>query len=55
MLLLDEPTTGLDAFNAHAVVQSLSTLAERTQKTILFTIHQVQKHPGGPQAAAQAS
>jgi len=39
--LLDEPTTGLDAFNANALVQTLSQLAQHRQKTILFTIHQV--------------
>ena len=40
-MILDEPTTGLDAFNAHAVVQTLSRLAKEHSKTVIFTIHQV--------------
>ena len=39
LLLLDEPTTGLDAFNALAVVTLLRDLKNHG-KTIIFTIHQ---------------
>jgi len=40
VLFLDEPTTGLDAFNAYALIETLSALARSNNKTILFTIHQ---------------
>ena len=39
ILLLDEPTTGLDAFTANNIVATLSKLAKRN-KTVIFTIHQ---------------
>ncbi|KIW12024.1 hypothetical protein PV08_09298 [Exophiala spinifera] len=39
ILILDEPTTGLDAASAIQVVQTLSRLA-RKGKTIIMTIHQ---------------
>ncbi|XP_013402842.1 ATP-binding cassette sub-family G member 5 [Lingula anatina] len=39
MLLLDEPTTGLDSFTAHYLVQTLAELAQRN-KIVLCTIHQ---------------
>jgi len=38
--LFDEPTTGLDAFTARHVVQTLQTLAHRGCRTVLLTIHQ---------------
>ncbi|KAG0170943.1 hypothetical protein DFQ30_001729 [Apophysomyces sp. BC1015] len=40
ILFLDEPTTGLDAYNAYNVVESLVTLARDYNRTIIFTIHQ---------------
>jgi len=39
ILLLDEPTTGLDAFTANNIVTTLSNLAKQN-KTVIFTIHQ---------------
>ena len=39
LLFLDEPTTGLDAFSALQVVQTLKDLA-RTGRTVVITIHQ---------------
>ena len=40
LLLLDEPTTGLDSFTAHSLVKSLADLAHRKHKIILLSIHQ---------------
>ncbi|KAG9093327.1 hypothetical protein FRC07_011486, partial [Ceratobasidium sp. 392] len=39
ILALDEPTTGLDAFTAFALLQTLSTLARRG-RTVLLSLHQ---------------
>ncbi|EXJ89743.1 hypothetical protein A1O3_02810 [Capronia epimyces CBS 606.96] len=39
VLILDEPTTGLDAASAIQVVQTLKSLAQRG-KTVIMTIHQ---------------
>ena len=40
LLFLDEPTSGLSSSDANAVIQSLKTLCETTQITIILTIHQ---------------
>jgi len=40
IVFLDEPTTGLDSYNAYEVVDNLRLLAEIEQKIIIFTIHQ---------------
>ncbi|KAJ3394693.1 hypothetical protein HDU84_006836 [Entophlyctis sp. JEL0112] len=40
VIVLDEPTSGLDSFNALAVIRTLSDLAHKSQKTVIFTIHQ---------------
>jgi ABC-type multidrug transport system ATPase subunit len=39
IIFLDEPTTGLDSYNAFEVISLLRTLAEKG-KIIIFTIHQ---------------
>ncbi|XP_076116252.1 uncharacterized protein LOC143083788 isoform X1 [Mytilus galloprovincialis] len=39
-ILLDEPTTGLDASTAYSLIQTLKTLAQTKNKTIVATIHQ---------------
>lgn len=39
LLLLDEPTTGLDSFTAHLMIETLLSLAA-SNRTIIFTIHQ---------------
>ncbi|QRW07787.1 ABC transporter [Ceratobasidium sp. AG-Ba] len=39
ILALDEPTTGLDAFTAFALLQTLSSLARRG-RTVLLSLHQ---------------
>jgi len=39
LLVLDEPTTGLDSFMAENIVKILKSLADRG-KTIICTIHQ---------------
>eukprot|EP01064_Diplonema_japonicum_P031175 TRINITY_DN54_c0_g1_i5.p1 TRINITY_DN54_c0_g1~~TRINITY_DN54_c0_g1_i5.p1 ORF type:complete len:654 (+),score=204.71 TRINITY_DN54_c0_g1_i5:64-2025(+) len=39
ILLLDEPTTGLDSFTAESVIDTLSNLAE-AGRTVICTIHQ---------------
>nr|CDS31557.1 ATP binding cassette sub family G [Hymenolepis microstoma] len=39
VLFLDEPTTGLDAFTAGSVIQTLKTLSRRG-RTIILSIHQ---------------
>ena len=41
ILLLDEPTTGLDSFAAHNLVLLLKHIAD-CGVTVLLTIHQVQ-------------
>jgi ABC-type multidrug transport system ATPase subunit/ABC-type multidrug transport system permease subunit len=40
ILFLDELTSGLDAFNAHNVVECLVQLARNYKRTIVFSIHQ---------------
>ena len=40
MILLDEPTTGLDSFTAHDIIKMLAELAHNKNKLILITIHQ---------------
>ncbi|KAJ1560947.1 hypothetical protein HK405_005440 [Cladochytrium tenue] len=40
VLLLDEPTSGLDSYNALSVMRTLTDLARKKGKTIVFTIHQ---------------
>ena len=40
ILLLDEPTTGLDTSMAHRLMNELQTLAKRSNKMIILTIHQ---------------
>ncbi|KDN46584.1 hypothetical protein RSAG8_04237, partial [Rhizoctonia solani AG-8 WAC10335] len=39
ILALDEPTTGLDAFTAYALLQTLSSLA-RKGRTVVMSVHQ---------------
>lgn len=39
VLVLDEPTTGLDAFTAYALLETLSNLARRG-RTVILSIHQ---------------
>lgn len=39
LIFLDEPTTGLDSFNAHNVVKTLLTLS-RAGRSVVATIHQ---------------
>jgi ABC-type multidrug transport system ATPase subunit len=40
IVFLDEPTTGLDSYNAYEVVQKICELAKEEGKIIIFTIHQ---------------
>lgn len=40
ILCLDEPTTGLDAFTAFSLLQTLSRLAQRNNRTVILSIHQ---------------
>lgn len=40
LLLLDEPTTGLDSTNATRVVDILASLAGKQGVTVLLSIHQ---------------
>lgn len=40
IVFLDEPTTGLDSYNAYEVVQKICELAKIEGKIIIFTIHQ---------------
>jgi len=40
IIFLDEPTTGLDSFNAYEVVNTLNDLSKNNGKMIIFTIHQ---------------
>jgi ABC-type multidrug transport system ATPase subunit len=36
----NDPFSGLDAYNAHNVVDSLASLAKNYKRTVVFTIHQ---------------
>lgn len=38
--LLDEPTTGLDAFTARHVVETLQSIAHKSRRTVVMSIHQ---------------
>jgi len=40
ILFLDEPTTGLDSYNAFSLIQTLSSLAKKHNRTVITTIHQ---------------
>ena len=40
ILFLDEPTTGLDSFNAYEVIENICELAKIEGKIVIFTIHQ---------------
>ena len=40
IILLDEPTTGLDSFTAHSLIKTLSNLVKTRNKIVLLTIHQ---------------
>lgn len=40
IIFLDEPTTGLDSFNAFEVVTNICKMAKEEKKIIVFTIHQ---------------
>jgi len=40
IVFLDEPTTGLDSYNAFEVVNNICQLAKKDNKLIIFTIHQ---------------
>ncbi|KAH3671245.1 hypothetical protein OGAPHI_000468 [Ogataea philodendri] len=40
ILFLDEPTTGLDSYNAYLLCESLKRLTKRLNKTIILSIHQ---------------
>lgn len=44
ILLLDEPTTGLDANTSLQIVQSLKSLAKKYRHTVITTIHQPRSH-----------
>lgn len=40
LILLDEPTTGLDSSTAYSLIHTVKTLARTSNKTIVATIHQ---------------
>lgn len=40
VLFLDEPTTGLDNYNAYLLCKSFQNIAKRLNKTIIMSIHQ---------------
>ncbi|KAI9332100.1 P-loop containing nucleoside triphosphate hydrolase protein [Obelidium mucronatum] len=40
VIFLDEPTTGLDAFNARSLIETLLNLAHNLNRTIILSIHQ---------------
>ena len=40
LLILDEPTAGLDSLTSFIIVQYLSNFAKRRNKTVVMTIHQ---------------
>jgi ABC-type multidrug transport system ATPase subunit len=47
IIFLDEPTTGLDSFNAFEVVKNICELAKKDNKLIIFTIHNPQSEVFG--------
>ncbi|KAJ3095113.1 hypothetical protein HDU97_007254 [Phlyctochytrium planicorne] len=40
VIFMDEPTTGLDAFSARSLVETLTSLCSNGQRTIIISIHQ---------------
>ncbi|GIY31793.1 ABC transporter G family member 25 [Caerostris darwini] len=40
ILILDEPTTGLDSYTAYSVVETLRNYATKNHKAVVMTIHQ---------------
>lgn len=40
ILFLDEPTTGLDSYNAFETLKALNLMAKEKNKIVIFTIHQ---------------
>ena len=40
ILLLDEPTTGLDSFSANEIVNCLTKVANENGRTIIMSLHQ---------------
>jgi len=40
ILIMDEPTTGLDAYNAYNVIECLANLVKTFNRTVIVTIHQ---------------
>lgn len=40
IIFLDEPTTGLDSYNAYELILMLNKLAKNRNKIVVFTIHQ---------------
>jgi len=40
VLILDEPSSGLDSYNAYNVIECLSLLATEHKKTVIISIHQ---------------
>ncbi|KAJ3066711.1 hypothetical protein HDU98_010012 [Podochytrium sp. JEL0797] len=40
LIFMDEPTTGLDAFSARSLIETLVSLAHKTNRTIVLSIHQ---------------
>ncbi|MGB5821503.1 MAG: ABC transporter ATP-binding protein [Saonia sp.] len=41
LILLDEPTTHLDLYHKVHILKLLKSIAHRTQKTVLFTTHEI--------------
>ena len=41
LIILDEPTTHLDLYHKVSVLKLLQKLAKETQKTILFSTHEI--------------
>ncbi|KAJ3030652.1 UNVERIFIED_CONTAM: hypothetical protein HDU68_008287 [Siphonaria sp. JEL0065] len=40
LIFMDEPTTGLDSFSARSLIETLVSLAHKTNRTIVLSIHQ---------------
>lgn len=54
-VLFFQPTSGLDSYNAHSLMETLKTLAQQKNRTIIMSIHQVIPAKEGSEISAEAT